>query len=116
MRPIVSAASCWKSMSTYPLRNVSECWMSSRAERQVMEKTAPSPFISVIIPTFNRAELLRSALESLASQSVPNHLYEIVVIDDGSSDATNEVCQAFCLRAKLKYWRIDNSGISAAKN
>ncbi len=81
-----------------------------------MEKEAPSPLISVIIPTFNRAELLTSALESLASQSVPNHLYEIVVIDDGSSDATNEVCQAFSLRAKLKYWRIDNSGISAAKN
>ena len=81
-----------------------------------MKKEAPSPLISVIIPTFNRAKLLTSSLESLASQSVPKHLYEIVVIDDGSSDATNEVCQAFSLPVQLKYWRIDNSGISAAKN
>lgn len=81
-----------------------------------METVAPLPLISVVIPTFNRAELLNASLESLASQSLPKHEYEIIVVDDGSTDATHEICQAFSLRVRLKYFRIFNSGISAAKN
>jgi len=81
-----------------------------------METVAPLPLISVVIPTFNRVELLKASLESLASQSLPKHLYEIIVVDDGSTDATPEICQAFSLRVRLKYFRIENSGISAAKN
>ena len=75
-----------------------------------------TPVISVIVPTCNRSDLLKSSLESLTNQSVPKHRYEIVVIDDGSIDATADVCQAFSLRVRLKYFRIENSGISAAKN
>lgn len=74
------------------------------------------PLISVVIPTYNRADLLRSSLESLASQSCPSDQYEVVVVDDGSTDATPEVCQSFSPRLNLKYFRIRNSGISAAKN
>jgi cellulose synthase/poly-beta-1,6-N-acetylglucosamine synthase-like glycosyltransferase len=81
-----------------------------------METVAPLPLISVIIPTFNRADLLQASLESLANQTLPKHCYEIIVVDDGSTDGTRELCQAFSLRVRLKYLRIDNSGISAAKN
>jgi glycosyltransferase involved in cell wall biosynthesis len=76
----------------------------------------PSPQISVVIPTFNRAELLKSSLESLAWQSIERHLYEVIVIDDGSSDTTREVCESFTGQMAVKYFRIDNSGIAAAKN
>src|SRR6185503_949844 len=74
------------------------------------------PLISVVIPTFNRAELLKASLESLANQSLAKHLYEIIVVDDGSDDDTAAVCQAFSLRLRVKYFWIENSGISAAKN
>lgn len=47
--------------------------------------------ISVIIPTCNRSESLRRALESIRAQTMPEDRYEVVVIDNGSSDATPEM-------------------------
>lgn len=75
-----------------------------------------NPLISVIIPTFNRAELLRASLQSLASQSLGTDRFEVVVVDDGSTDATRNVCLDLAGRLRLRYFRIENSGISAAKN
>src|SRR6266550_913036 len=75
-----------------------------------------SPAISVIIPTFNRAAMLADTLESFAAQSIPKNRYEVVVVDDGSKDATSEVCRDFASPIQLKYLHIENSGISAAKN
>jgi glycosyltransferase involved in cell wall biosynthesis len=77
---------------------------------------SPLPLISVVIPTFNRAALLRATLESLGAQSLPKEKYEVIVVDDGSKDATPEVCRDFASRIELKYLHIDNSGTSAAKN
>jgi GT2 family glycosyltransferase/glycosyltransferase involved in cell wall biosynthesis len=75
-----------------------------------------SPTISVIIPTFNRAGMLTNTLESFAAQSIPKNRYEVIVVDDGSKDATPKVCGDFASRIQLKYLHIDNSGTSAAKN
>src|SRR5713101_7898486 len=75
-----------------------------------------SPAISVVIPTFNRAAMPADTLESFAAQSIPKNRYEVVVVDDGSKDATPEVCRGFASRMQLKYLHIENSGISAAKN
>ena len=74
------------------------------------------PAISVIIPTFNRAPLLRPSLESLANQSVGPEAFEVIVINDGSTDDTPDVCEAFASRLRLRHVRIDQSGIAAAKN
>ncbi|PYL00959.1 MAG: hypothetical protein DME32_09880 [Verrucomicrobia bacterium] len=75
-----------------------------------------SPAISVIIPTFNRAGMLANTLESFAAQSIPKNRYEVIVVDDGSKDATPKVCGDFASRIQLRYLHIDNSGTSAAKN
>lgn len=72
--------------------------------------------ISVIIPTHNRAALLEEALISLAAQTLPREQYEVIVVDDGSTDATRDVCGRFSSQMTLKYFFIENSGISAAKN
>src|SRR5436190_16100203 len=74
------------------------------------------PAISVIIPTFNRSAMLADTLESFAAQSLPKNRYEVIVVDDGSKDATREVCRDFASRIELKYLHIDNSGTSVAKN
>ena len=84
--------------------------------QQSRSHRAKSSLISVIIPTFNRAESLEATLESFAAQSMPKDRYEVIVVDDGSKDATPEVCRDHASRIQLRYFYIDNSGIAAAKN
>lgn len=81
-----------------------------------MKDTSLKPSISVIIPTFNRADLLCEALKSLTKQSIPKDEFEVVVIDDGSSDNTEDVCRGFEKSLNIIYNKQINSGIAAAKN
>ena len=68
--------------------------------------------VSVIIPTYNRKNLLKRALRSVSSQMfVPQ---EIIVVDDGSSDGTKDwVLERF---PYVRYLYQDNSGVSSARN
>ena len=68
--------------------------------------------VSVIIPTYNRKNLLKRALHSASSQTfVPQ---EIIVVDDGSSDGTKDwVLERF---PYVRYIYQDNSGVSSARN
>ena len=76
-----------------------------------MSKTANNPTISVIIPTYNRAHLLDKAIQSVLDQTYED--FEIIVIDDGSTDNTKEVVNSFN-DDRLRYIRLEkNSGTSA---
>ncbi len=68
--------------------------------------------VSIIIPTFNRSKVLKRALESIYKQSYSE--YEIIVIDDGSTDKTAEMISE--LFADVNYIYQSNSGVSAARN
>ena len=70
------------------------------------------PLVSVIIPTFNRATMLVEAVNSVLAQSERD--FELLVIDDGSTDDTPLVCAEF--GAKLQYLRQEHRGVSAARN
>jgi validoxylamine A glucosyltransferase len=61
------------------------------------------PRISVVIPTYNRAELLRRTLDSLTDQTLPPDDYDIVIADDGSHDHTADVARTFQDRLHLHY-------------
>jgi len=70
------------------------------------------PKVSVIIPTYNRGRFIAQALESVLAQSF--HDYEIIVIDDGSTDNTQEILKEF--KGKIRSVRQDNQGISKTRN
>lgn len=68
--------------------------------------------ISVVIPTYNRKRLLLRAVESVLAQTFP--AYEIIVVDDGSTDATREALRPYGKR--IRYIYQEKSGVSAARN
>ncbi len=71
--------------------------------------------LSVVVPTHNQADLLRESLRSLVEQTLPKDTYEIVVVDDGSTDHTGAVLREFgppVNTARLQ----TNRGRSAARN
>lgn len=59
--------------------------------------------ISVIIPTRNRANLLRKTLNSLVDQTLGKHDFEVIVVDNGSTDDTKTVCDSFSNSLDLVY-------------
>jgi glycosyltransferase involved in cell wall biosynthesis len=68
--------------------------------------------VSVVIPTYNRAHYLPEALASVLNQTLP--VFEIIVVDDGSSDGTTELMAGY--GDKVRYLQQKNSGPSAARN
>lgn len=70
------------------------------------------PAISVIIPTFNNAHLIGEALKSVYAQSFRN--YEIIVVDDGSTDSTREMLKSHSER--ITYYHQENQGLAVARN
>ena len=74
------------------------------------------PRVSALFSTFNRAPLLRKALEGLLHQTLHRDEFEVVVVDDGSSDDTESVVREFERSLQVKYMFQENMGLAAGKN
>jgi len=73
------------------------------------------PLFSIVIPTYNRATLLLSAVDSVLAQKFDN--YEVIIVDDGSSDNTELLCkEKYGEVENVKYIRQVNSERGAARN
>jgi len=68
--------------------------------------------ITVVIPTYNRAKLIGRAIKSVLDQTMPPA--QVIVVDDGSTDNTSEVCQVYAQSVQYIWQR--NSGAAAARN
>ena len=72
------------------------------------------PEISVIIPTYNNGRFINSALESILCQTSPEKKIEIIVVDDGSTDATRDIIEGY--RGEITYIYQKNTGVACARN
>ncbi|MFK0003910.1 glycosyltransferase family 2 protein [Paenarthrobacter sp. NPDC090522] len=80
-------------------------WTSSSLE--------DGPLVSIIISTYNRAEYIAECLNSIVAQTVQD--FEVILVDDGSTDNTAEVVNSFG-DARVRYFGRENRGISASRN
>ncbi|GAA4882181.1 glycosyltransferase [Kitasatospora terrestris] len=77
------------------------------------------PACTVIVPTYNRVALLRHTLDALVRQRLePGDGFEVVVVDDGSTDATAELAASYRDRLDLRYFFQEDRGyrVAAARN
>ena len=70
------------------------------------------PLVSIIIPVYNGENYLKYAIESALGQTYRN--VEVIVVDDGSIDATHDICLSY--GDKLRYFYQENSGVASAVN
>jgi glycosyltransferase involved in cell wall biosynthesis len=78
-----------------------------------------NPLVSVVVATYNRSNLLEKCLLSILDQTYPHDLFEVTIVDDGSSDDTREVVQNLAKTVeypKIHYLYQQNSGPGAARN
>jgi glycosyltransferase involved in cell wall biosynthesis len=83
----------------------------ARARWREIEGAGQSTLVSVVIPCYGQAHYLPQAVESVMAQSYP-HL-EVVVVDDGSADNTEEVCRRY---PGVRCVRQENRGLAGARN
>ena len=72
------------------------------------------PLFSIVIPTYNRAECLRSTLKSVLNQTFAD--FEILVMDDGSTDHTRELVESFADGRIIYSWAKNSGGPATPRN
>lgn len=77
--------------------------------------SSPRPAISVIIPAYNVEEFVERCIKSVLLQTFTN--FEVIVIDDGSQDASGMICDSMAQTDKrIRVIHTENAGVSAARN
>lgn len=72
-------------------------------------------YVSVVVPVYNTADYLDRCLQSIINQTYKD--FEVILIDDGSTDGSDIICKKYLGQDKrIKYCRIQNSGVSVARN
>jgi glucosyl-dolichyl phosphate glucuronosyltransferase len=75
-----------------------------------------APVLSVVLCTVDRAQLLVKALDALLAQVLETPAYEVVVVDNNSTDATPEVVRPFLASGRVRYELEPTQGLSVARN
>ena len=79
------------------------------------ESATEKALISVIIPIYNRADVLHRSVESILNQSYQN--FELLLIDDGSTDRSYALCLDYAKKdPRIRVFHKENGGVSSARN
>jgi len=79
---------------------------------QILE-TKEIPFVSIVVCTYNRQKLLKDCLKSIFAIEYPKSLYEIIIVDGGSNDGTDELCKRF---PEIRFVKERKFGLAYARN
>ena len=85
---------------------------TSAEQRTDATRVRGRPLVSVVIPTYNRAKWVSKAIDSVLAQTFTD--FELLVVDDGSTDQSRQVISAY--GSRLHYIYQDNRGVSTARN
>ena len=77
---------------------------------------AELPSVSIIVPTYNRRASLAVCLQALASLAYPRDRYEVIVVDDGSTEALDPVIDLTRHQLDIKLVQCSHAGVSKARN
>ncbi len=90
-------------------------WLRSRRRERLHVGERYRPFVSVLVPSFNEELVIRNTIDSLLASDYEN--YEVIVVDDGSTDRTAEVVkESFSGNARVRLFSIPNAGKATALN
>ena len=74
-----------------------------------------NPLVSIIVPVYNGDRYLRACIHSVQAQTYPT--WEMLLVDDGSTDASGSLCDAFAAEdSRIRVFHRENGGVSAARN
>jgi biofilm PGA synthesis N-glycosyltransferase PgaC len=109
---LFSVAFCAYTLFGYPLL----LGLLARWRTQPVRKAAWPATVSVILPVYNGERWIAAKLESLLALNYPAELVEILVVSDGSTDATASIVGGFTGRAKIEFLAVPKGGKAAALN
>ncbi len=130
IRSMELAAECYRKLGDaskakeYEEKVAQSCALDRQAGRNGAGKRAAATppraranelVFSVIVPTFNRQPTLALCLDALAEQTFSADRFEVIVVDDGSSDGTPAFCRGYDSPLSLVYLRQTNAGAGAAR-
>ncbi|QDU84203.1 Chondroitin synthase [Planctomycetes bacterium Pla163] len=106
---------------TLPSKAYASGWERARADARLVTLAAEPianerPRLSVSICTYDRREVLVECLEAFCRQELRPGTFEIVLVDDGSSDGTDELLRGLEFPVPVTHLRRENGGLSAARN
>ncbi len=125
-QPHLGPLEAWVAFVTYPSANAgaipSPCKRPALQGNEPQQGSArglrvkPTPWLSAILCTRNRAQLLNCALVALCAQTLDPERFEVILVDDGSTDETAQVAERFTALLNLRYVWQPHAGLAAAKN
>jgi glycosyltransferase involved in cell wall biosynthesis len=80
----------------------------------MLKSETHQPLFSIITATYNRVHLLPRAVKSVLNQTYQN--FELIIVDDGSTDNTEDVCRCFSDHRVRYHKQTPNRGVLAARN
>ncbi len=109
---LLSVAFCAYTLFGYPLL----LGLLARRRARLVRKADWPATVSVILPVYNGEPWIAAKLESILALNYPRDLMEILVVSDGSTDATGRIVDAFTGRAKIEFLAVPKGGKAAALN